>query len=175
MQLRLRINDKPRRRVSTLLGDGTATTYELGTQPGGIVTGGGAGYGPSAYVPLGNTAWTATGATFTYSDGTVAFSAPISANTAFQAVWYDAAFSDAEIDYVTANYGSLNQQHMEVCNMLMMDAYKRAAWAGGGVNYDDSKTFANLAQTRGILFTALTLEQGPQGGFESWSDSQENY
>lgn len=175
-QLRMRINDQPKRRVATLLGDGTAATYELGAQVGGIVTAGGAGYGPSAYVPQGGTAWSATGAAFGYSDGTVQFSGVISANSAFQVVWYDAVFSDEEVSYLTGLYpGNVERQHFEAVNTLMMDAYKRAAWGGGGVTYDDSKTFANLAQTRAILFSAMTVEQGPAGGFESWSDAQQDY
>lgn len=175
-QLRLRVNDKPRRRVVTLLGDGTASAYEVQSNVGGIVTGAGvpAAGVPSAYIPVGGTAWSATGATFNFNDGVVAFGGPISANSAFQCVYYDAVFNDEEIDYFTGNYGDLTHAHLEVVNTLLMDAYKRAAWAGGGVNYNDSKTLDNLMKVRDNLWAQITSEQGPQGGFESWAEEQQN-
>src|SRR5438105_15935090 len=90
-QLRLRCNDKARRQVTTLYGDGTASAFELGTLPGGIVTGGGAGGSPSAFVLA---SMATTGATFNYPDGLVTFSGVISANTGVQCVYYHAVFSD---------------------------------------------------------------------------------
>ena len=178
IQLRLRIADRPRRNVFTLYGDGLSSAFELGALPGGIVTGGGAAGQPSAFIAVGaspGTAYSATGATFTYAPGLVTFSGVPSAGTAIQTVFWHAVFSDAEIDYITGNYGDLNGMTLEVINALMMDATKRVAWAGGGVSYNESTVFKSLKDMRDTIYTAMTVETGPQGGFESWADSQMEY
>lgn len=175
IQLRYRINDKPRRTVQTLYGDGYSSAFEVGALPGGLVSAQGAGGQPSAFVQVGSpaTAWSATGCTFTYSPALVTFSGVPSAGTALQCVFYHAVFSEAEIDYITGNFAGINGMHLEILNSLMMDASKRVAWAGGGVNYNEATVFQSLEKMRGIIFSAMTVEQGPQGGFESWADAQQ--
>ena len=173
-QLRWRVNDKPRRSVQTLYGDGYSSAFELGALPGGLVSAQGAGGQPTAFVQAGTTAWSATGATFTYYPPLVTLSGVVSAGTAVQCVFYHAVFSEADVDYITGNFGDLNGMTLEVLNVLMIDYSKRVAWAGGGVSYNESTVYANLKSMRDIIFSAMTVEQGPQGGFESWAEEQQN-
>lgn len=177
-QLRLRVSDVPRRQIFTVYGDGLSSAFELGTLPGGIVSAQGAGGQPTAFVAVGaggGTAWSATGCAFTYFPGIVTFSGVPSAGSAVQAVFWHAVFSESDIDYITGNYGDLNGMTLEVINALMMDASKRVAWAGGGVSYNESTVFNHLKDMRDTIFSAMTVQQGPQGGFESWADAQQDY
>ena len=174
-QLRWRINDRARRQEYTFYGDGTASAFQLNTLPGGVVTGQGAAHGPSAFVPLGGTAWSATGASWDYGNAVVTFSGVISANTAINTIFYHATFSEEEINFVTAQFGAGVAGALECVETLMMDASKRASWAGGGVSYNEAQTFANLKQMCDTLWTKQVDESGPQGGFESWADNQADY
>ena len=170
------MNDKPRRSVQTIYGDGFSSAFELGALPGGLVSAQGAGGQPSAFIQVGSpaTVWSATGGSFTYYPGILTLSGVPSAGTAVQCVFHHAVFSEAEIDYITAQYGDLNSQHLEVVRTLMMDATKRVAWMGGGVNYNESTVFPALEKMQAILWSAMTVQQGPQGGFESWAEEQQN-
>ncbi len=96
-----------------------------------------------------------------------------SAGTALQTIFYHAVFSEAQIDYITGNFGDINGMHLEIINALMMDATKRVAWAGGGVSYNESTVFRNLKDMRDTLFSAMTIQQGPLGGVESWAEQQQ--
>ena len=176
-QLRLRVNDKPRRTIQTLYGDGLSSAFELGALPGGLVSAQGAGGQPTAFIPVGaggGTAYSATGCTFTYSPPLVTFSGVISAGSAVQCVFNHAVFSEAEVDYITGNFGDLNGMTLEVISMLMADYSKRVAWAGGGVSYNESTVFNNLKAWHDNIYEGMTTQTGPQGGFESWSDEQQN-
>ena len=174
-QLRFRINDLAKRQEYQFVGDGTAATFQLNALPGGIVTGQGAAGGPSAFVPLGGTAWSATGCTFDLRNATVAFSGVVSANSAILTTFYHGTFGIDEIDFITANYGAGAGGVVAAIDILMADASKRASWAGGGVSYNESQTMNNLKIWRDAQRAVLTDEAGPQGGFESWSDNQADY
>lgn len=174
-QLRFRINDRARRQEYDFVGDGTASVFQLNALPGGIVTGQGAAAGPSAYVSLGGTAWSATGCSWDYPNATVAFSGVISANTAIHTLFYHGTFGIDEIDFITANYGAGTEGVIAAVEVLMADASKRASWAGGGVSYNEAQTFNNLKAMRDTLWKKLADESGPQGGFESWASNQEDY
>lgn len=174
-QLRFRVNDLAKRQEYQFFGDGTAATFQLNTMPGGIVTGQGAAHGPSAYVPIGSTAWSATGCTFDYRNATVAFSGVISANSAILTTFYHGTFGIDEIDFITANYGAGSEGVIAAVEVLMADASKRASWAGGGVSYNEAQTFNNLKAMRDTLWKKLAEESGPQGGFESWADNQADF
>lgn len=175
-QLRFRVNDKPRRTIQTLYGDGLSSAFELGALPGGLVSAQGAGGQPTAFIQVGSpaSAWSATGCAFTFSPALVTLSGVVSAGTAVMCVFNHAVFSEAEIDYVTANFGDLNGMALEIINALMADYSKRVAWAGGGVSYNESTTFRNLKDWRDSIYDNSTVETGPQGGFESWADEQQN-
>lgn len=173
-QLRFYINDQPRQAIETRYGDGTATTFQVSGVP--IITGATAfgGYSPSAYLPVGGTAWSATGSTFNYPLGTVTFSAVISANSAFQVSYTYATFSDQEIDHVVSNFGDVNSMKLALVDNLMANSYKRARWAAqAGSLFDDSQTMANLMMMRSAIRAEMTTEQGPLGGFISTDENQQ--
>jgi hypothetical protein len=173
LQLRARLNDRPKRTIQTIYGNGLDSAFELGALAGGLVSAQGQ---PTAFVSV-TTAWSATAATFTYYPAIVTFSGVISANTGILCVFNHAVFSDAEIDWITANANAdgINGMTIEGINWLMADYSRRASWAGGGVSYNDGATLNNLKTWRDTLRSALTVEQGPLGGFESWAEQQQNY
>ncbi len=175
-QLRFFMNDRPRYMDETRYGDGTANQFQVSGVP--LVSGATAlgGFQPSAFVPLGGTAWSATGASFNYQHGVVSFSGVVSANSAWRVQYTYAVFSDQELDLVTGLYGDLNAMRLALVDNLMADAYKRARWGSfGGASYDDSKTLDNLMKMRSAIRAAMTEEQGPLGGIESWDANQQDY
>ena len=178
-QLRFFLSDKPRFLVETKYGDGTASAFQLSGVP--LVSGATAlgAFQPSAFVPVGaggGTAWSATGAAFNYHLGTVSFSGAISANSAYQASYTYATFSDQEIDLVTGMYSDMPSMRLALINNLMGDAYKRASWRSqAGASYDDSETMKNLMLMRSAILAERTDEQGPIGDIFSWSTEQQNY
>ncbi len=174
-QVRFFINDKPRYSMETHYGDGTASAFQVSGAP--LVSGATSlgGRAPSALVPIGN-AWSATGVTFDYNQGLVTFSGVISAESAFQIVYTYGTFSDAEIDFVTANFGDLYSMRLALVDNLMGDAWKRMRWASvGGAHFDDSMAMANLLRMREAIRAEMTTEQGGQMVYDSWSKAQEDF
>jgi hypothetical protein len=176
-QLRFFGNDQPRFLIETRYGDGTASSFQVSGAP--IVSGATAfgGVPPSAFVPIGGTAWSGTGATFNYPLGIVSFAAPISANSAFQVDYTYGTFSDQEIDFVTGNFGDMYAMRLALIDNLMSNSYKRARWVAqrGGASYDDSETMSNLMLMRSALIAERTTEQGPLGDIISWDEQQQNW
>lgn len=164
-QVRLRIQDPYRYGEETRVGDGTAATFKLGQgAPHSWIT------APSAYVVASN-AWSATGATFDTGFGIVAFSATISANTAWRATYQWAVFSDDEVNQFLSDGGDVLGASIEAIRALMFDSLKRASWsAPDGTSYDDTAAQSQLAK----MYELLKDEQreAPAGGIESWSEQQ---
>jgi len=101
---------------ATYNGDGTATTFAM---PQRNLT------SASAFIAVGNTAWSATGATFNTS-GQVAFSGVISANSAFRVTYVYSTFNDDEVDHMLSAGGSVMGGAIEACHALMFDSLRRS-------------------------------------------------
>lgn len=165
-QVRLRVQDIPAIADVTLAGDGTATQFYT---PQRNLT------SASAFVPLNNTSWTATGATFDAS-GSVAFSGVVSAGSAFRLRYVYSVFSDDEIDTMLTAGGGVVGAGLEAVQSLMFDGLKRARWtAPDGSGYDDTAAI-NLLKA---LYETLKSEQEDaateMGGVASWGLEQGNY
>ena len=166
-QIRLRLSDIPRIADLTNYGDGTASSFVLSHY--NITTG-------SAFVPIGGTAWSATGATFDAS-GMVSFAGVVSANSAFRLTYVRSVFSDDEIGYFTANGGDLVGAAILGTQTLLVDAGKRASWgAADGSTYSDVGSIDALWKA----YSALRQEQqdnaAAQGGaMINWSLVQGDY
>lgn len=162
-QVRLRIQDQPLLYNATLYGDGTANTFYF---PQRNIT------GATAYVPLGGTAWSATGATWNAS-GYVQFGAAISAASAFRVTFQYSTFSDDEVDhFITAGGGVLGAS-IEAVQTLMFDSLKRAAWkAPDGTEYDDTAAMRQLNDMYDRLKDEETEQADYSAGFQSWAAGQ---
>lgn len=166
-KVRLKIADAPRWIDVTRYGDGTAVTH--GLSPHYNIANG------TAYVPLGGTAWSATGATFNAS-GYIAFSGVISANSAFRLTYDYATFSDSEIDQFLSDGGSVVGAAIQALDSLMFDATRAARWmAADGTSYDNTSTQSHLRQMRALLIEQLQMETTVDGSMTSWSVNQELY
>ncbi len=165
-RVRLRIQDQPLQARDTYFGDGTAQTFVL---PHRNVT------TASAYVAVGGTAWSATGATFNAS-GTVAFSGVISAASAYQTVYTYSVFSDDEITEFISAGSTVNGAALQALQTLMFDGVKRARWsAADGSSYDDTAAMVHLREMYGILKAEQKEDTAANGSIESWSLDQELY
>lgn len=165
-QVRLRIQDQPLRADDTYYGNGTADSFSL---PHANLTSG------TAYVPVGGTAWSATGCTFDQT-GFVQFSSVIAADSAFRVVYVHSVFSEAEIGHYTAVGGSVAGAALEAVRALMFDGLKRARWMGSdGSQYDDTQAMRLLNDLHSALQTEVAQAQISQGGFQNWSLEQEGY
>lgn len=166
-KVRLRIQDIPAQARDTYYGDGTATTFAL---PHRNLT------SASANVPIGATAWSATGATFNAS-GSVAFSGVISAASAFQTVYTYSVFSDDEITEFLSDGGTIIGASLEALGALLFDGVKRAKWAApDGSEFDDTQAMVHLRELYGILKTEQKEETAASGGeMISWAENQQEY
>lgn len=170
--LRRHISDRPRLAIETYYGDGTANLFQISGSPVVTASTSLGAFQPSAMVFNGNK-WSATGATFDYNLGTVAFSGVISANSSFQVSYTYATFSDDEINQVTASYGMMQEMQLDLIDTLMADSYRRARWASQrGAYFDDSLTMTNLMMMRSAVFASKTVEQGPIGSAIGWAEAQ---
>ncbi len=164
--VRLKIQDIPAVADSTFVGDGTAVQFALPQRNLSSA---------SAFVPIGGTAWSATGATFNAS-GFVEFSGVISASSAWRARYTYSVFSDAEVQHFLDTGGSVNGAALEAVQTLMFDGLKRASWsAPDGTSYNDTAAIGLLRS----LYDTLKAEQHEAaisgGANESWSLLQEEY
>ena len=166
-QVRLKIADAPLLADATYHGDGTADSFVL---PHSNIT------SATAYVPLGATAWTATGCTFNAS-GAVAFSGVISANSAYRVTYTHSTFSDEEIgNFLTAGGASVNGAALEACEALMFDATKRSRWmAPDGSQFDDTKAQDHLRGMWSALRQGAADEAIAGGSIASYSLTQGDY
>jgi hypothetical protein len=168
--VRLRVQDLPTVANETYYGDGTAVLFLL---PHRNITSG------TAYVPIGKTAWTATGASFDAS-GYVTFSGIIPANSAFRVQYVHSNFSDDEIGHFTAVGGTVNGAALEAVQTLMFDSLKRARWMSpDGTQHDDTQAQSMLSRMYTQLKAAVDetdAEAAAAGGeMQSWALEQENY
>ncbi len=172
-ELRLGVDDLPKPAEEVLYGDGTGTAFQLAHYPLVSATPASA---PSAYFYV-TSAWSATGASFSYPFGRVSFPGIVSANSAVRIVYHWAIFSDEEICYFTGKHaGDLVSQKLLVVETLLMNAWKRHNWsAAGGQSVSEANVFDQLMKMRAMLQTKLTTELGPEGSLISWSEEQENY
>jgi hypothetical protein len=164
--VRLKISDVPTVADETLSFDGTATVFAL--SHANAVSG-------TAYVPLGGTAWTATGATFDPT-GWVAFSGVGAAGSAFRVRYVHATFSDDEIGHFTAVGGDVLGAAVEACEALLFDAAKRASWSSpDGTQFSDTAAQAHLLALHERLKAEQREAAVTSGALESWSEQQEYY
>lgn len=165
-QVRLRIQDIPAIADVTRAGDGTATQFYVAQR--NLTS-------ASAFVALGGTAWSATGATFD-STGAVTFANVISAGSAFRMRYVHSVFSDDDIDTMIAAGGGIVGAALEAVQTLMFDGLKRARWsAPDGSSYDDTAAINQLK----ALYDTLKSEQEDaateMGGVTSWGLEQGAY
>jgi hypothetical protein len=162
-QVRLKIQDAPISENVTLYGDGTATVFRM---PHGNLT------TASAYVPIGGTAWSATGCTVDPT-GAFMFSGVISANSAYNVRYIHTTFSDDEITNFLDVGGTILGAALEAVEALMFDAIKRARWmASDGTQYDDTSAQSHLAKMHDLLSKQIEAESTSAGGFSSWAINQ---
>ena len=167
-QVRLRLNDPWRYAAEVQYGDGTASSFQLQQ---------GAPYSTliSATASIAVTGWSATGATFDLSQGRVTFNTVVTANTAFQASYLWAVFSDDEMSFFTAQ-GDVRAATLMGVRTLMGNGWKRARWAApDGSEYDDKKALDNLINWEKSLLNERIGEEGPEGGFANWTVTQGDY
>lgn len=165
-QVRLKISDAPYLRDSTYAGDGTASSFLL---PHRNLTSG------SAYVPLGNTAWSATGATFNAS-GMISFATVLSANSAFRTTYVESVFSDDEVDHFITAGGNVNGAAIQALHTLFFDAAKRARWMSpDGTQYDDVNSIPALYRAYSALKEEEQLQGAADTQFQSWAEQQGSY
>lgn len=166
-QLRLKCADVPYLREQTLVGDGYASSFLLPHR--NITTG-------SAFVQVGGTAWSATGATFNAS-GMVSFAtASIQSASAVRVTYVESVFSDDEIDHFITAGGSVNKAAMEALHTLFFDASKRARWQSpDGAGYDDVNSIPALYRAYSALQEEEQLAGASDVGFQSWAENQQDY
>lgn len=165
-QVRVKIQDAPIIADLTLYGDGTAVTFK--TEQANLTSG-------SAFVPVGSTAWSATGVTFNAS-GFYTFATVLSANSAYRITYVYSTFSDDEIDHFVTVGGNVLGAAKEACEALMFDAVKRARWmASDGSQYDDTSAQSHLRGLYDQLIDQLEREATSAGGFNSWAEDQGNW
>lgn len=162
---RLKISDSPRIADITRYGDGTATVFQ--TEHVNLTSG-------SAFVPLGGTAWTATGVTFNAS-GFYTFTNVISALSAYRVTYVHSVFSDTEIDQFLEDGGSIIGAAVEAVGSLMFDSLRCARWmASDGSSYDNTSSQSHARSLYDKLVEELEREAATAGGFQSWALGQED-
>lgn len=165
-RLRLKISDAPHYADETRYGDGTAQVFVL---PYVNIT------AASAYVPIGGTAWSATGCAFNPS-GTVSFSGVISANSAWRYSLRYSVFSDDEIDDFLTIGGTVLGGALEALGSMMFDATRAAAWeAADGSSFDNRSAQQHLRELYDKLQQEQQQEATTAGGQSSWSVNQGDY
>lgn len=165
-QVRLTTRDFYRLADVTQYGDGSAQSFLLSHQ--NVVSG-------SAYVPA-TGGWSATGATFN-SSGAVAFSAAISANSAYRLTYQHATFSDDEISaFIVQGGGDWRGGAVEVCKALLFDGFRRARWSSpDGTSYDDTAALRTIADTYDRLVAERAQYATLEGGAVEWGMNQGNW
>lgn len=165
-QVRLRIQDPAKPAYVIQYGDGVTTRFNL--DHNNITSG-------TAYVMVGGTAWSATGATFNVS-GFVTFSSIVSANSGVRFDYVYSTFSDAEIGHFTAVGGSVPGAALQALRALRFDGLKRARWMGSDASqYDDTMAINELARMESALRTEVEEEAIAGGSFIGWGETQEDY
>lgn len=167
--VRHRIQDPIRYADVTRQGDGTATRHML--EHTNVQNG-------TAYVPIGGTAWSATGATFNGASNPAyaEFSTVISAFSAYRLVYNYSVFSDDEIGYFTAVGGNVAGAALAAVRALGFDALKRARWMSpDGAQFDDSMAQNYLIRLASALRQEIEEQQVFGGDLQSWSDLQGEY
>lgn len=163
---RLKIQDQPLIADVTRYGDGTARVFSL---PHRNITSG------SAFVPVGATAWSATGAAFDAS-GVVTLSGIVATNSAFRLTYVHSTFSDDEINDFLSIGGGVVGASVEAIEALMFDGVKRATWrAPDGSEYDDTQAMVHLREMHRLMTAARSEEATSAGDVLSWSMEQGNY
>lgn len=160
---RLRISDIPTLADVTRAGDGTASSFLLPHR--NLTT-------ASAFVPLGNTAWSATAATFNAS-GMVSFSGAISANSAYRLTYTYSTFGDEEVNHFLSVGGDVNGAALEAVQVLFFDGLKRSRWSSpDGTSHDDTAAIGLLKDLYDTLKAEQTQAAAANGGIHSWSVEQ---
>lgn len=169
--VRSRINDMPRWENEFQVGDGSASVFKLKQgSPHSTIS----ASTFTAWVP--GAGWTATGGTLEPTAGLFSFSGVISANSAVQFSYYWTVFSEDEMAYFTG-LGGVPEACLGAVNHLLVNYAKRASWAApDGSTHNDTQALASLMQIRSALVAEIRGgELGPQGGVNSWSETQQDY
>jgi hypothetical protein len=162
--VRLKIQDQPTLFDHTYMGDGTAQYFALPNR--NLTT-------ASAYIPIGATAWSGTGASFDPTGGQVQFSGTISANSAFRITYVFSTFSDDEITQFLTDGGSVNGAAIEACVALMFDATKRASWAApDGSTFNDTQAQQHLREMYKLLKEEQSQDAVANGAIVGWGLNQ---
>lgn len=165
-QVRLRINDQAKAAYSYDYGDGQKVRFELPYR--NVLSG-------TAYVSLGGTAWSATGATFN-TTGFVTFTSPIPANSGVAFDYTYSVFGDSEIGQFTAVGGSVPGAALEAIRTLRFDGLRRARWASpDGASYDDTTVIGELGRLESALLFEIESNAIAGGAITSWGEQQESY
>lgn len=170
--VRNRIADPYRFGTEVLVGDGTASAFQLkqGAPHSTLISG-----TPSAFVQAAGV-WTSTGATFDPDMGLATFSGVISAGSAVQVNYQWAVFNDDTIAYFTG-LGGIPDACLGAVNHLLVDYAKRGSWAApDGSTYNDTQALNSLMATRSALIAEIRgPEVGPVGYEAAWSETQQDY
>jgi hypothetical protein len=162
-KVRLKISDPPIAENLTLYGDGITTVFKMAHVNLANA---------QAFVPVGGTSWSATGAAVDPS-GMFIFSNVISANSAFNVRYQHTNFSDDEIQEFLNEGGSVIGAALAAVQSLMFDGLKRARWmAADGSQYDDTSAQSALAKMHDTFEKQVEQEAITGGGFGSWSLNQ---
>ncbi len=164
--VRQRIQDLPALYDNAaFIGDGTANSFTLPHH--NLTT-------ASAYVSVA-AGWSATGATFDTVLGEVAFSAPISALSAFRVRYVHTVFAESVIDEYVSAYGVLGAA-LQCAYDLQFDSLKRAEWRSpAGDEYSDVDAGKFLKDIISAIKDEMQTEAIFGGGFNSWSETQAGY
>lgn len=168
-QVRLKVSDPPYLREHILVGDGLASSFLLPHRTIHTAS-------ASAFVSVGGTAWSATGATFNAS-GQVSFNtASIPSASAVRVTYPESVFSDDEIDHFITAGGSVNGAARQALHTLFFDAAKRARWMSpDGSQYDDLQSIPALYRAYSALLEEEQLLGASTTEFQSWAENQEWY
>ncbi len=165
-RVRLRIMDIPAWVDAVYSGNGLAVDFALPDR--NIVSG-------SAYIPIGGTAWSGTGATFNAS-GVVSFSGVVSAYSAFRVRYVASMFSDTELDDMLERGGTVAGAALEAVSSLMFDGLRRSHWKSpDGTEVNDTAALDYFKTLYQALQAEVSSEVSATGSVIGWAETQEEY
>lgn len=170
--VRNRLADMPRFGDEVVIGDGTASAFQLrqGAPHSTLLSG-----TPSAFVQT-TGVWGNTAATFDNDLGLVTFSGVISAQSAVKVTYQWAVFSNDMLDYFTG-FGGIAEATLAGVNHLLVDYAKRASWGSpDGTTHNDTQALNSLMSMRSALVSEIRgAELGPVGYEAAWSETQSEF
>jgi len=163
--LRRALADPIRRTASYVYGDGTATGFFLSGAP--IYS----GTAPTVHIVSGVGVLSATGGTaWDYENGIVAFATALSANSAALINYHWSVFSEAELEQITADYGTREEQALAGIEWLQADYAKRVKWSMAQGPSVDPTNAARALEALWKQYNEKLRQQTVEGGLESWAE-----